>query len=271
MAKNKGLKMYKVLGIVLGICFIASCMGVAPGKILAGGEDKEITGNRGYLVGGPSAGEEVKKKTKVKRQRGKLEIIEQKVTEFGKHIETYNEKRKRIDKVVPAKKGGVAPKGYLVGTPKDEPVEMGKERGAGGFADGWDKAIANLKEFNRKIKKPYPADQSLEGTKGGYLYGEPPAEGPEPEREIARTRGLKPFEFISVLGKGVENLHSSWNTKPHRSTDKEIWGFAYPDMPKKEKKGITRHRGNPIKGIGSLIDTVGADIDKHKATAPVDK
>ena len=262
MAKYKSRKRWKVFGILFGVCFIASCVVVVYG---------ETTGNRGYLVGGPSAEEvKVKEKTRVK-SRGKLEPITTTVEEFDKHLKTYREKRKVTDKVVPAKKGDIAPKGYLVGTPKEEPIEVEKERGKGGLATGLDRAMTNLKEFNRKIKKPYPADQSLEGAKGGYLYGEPPAEEPEAERELARTRGLKPFEFINVFGKGVENLHKSWNTKPHRSTDKEIWGFTFPDMPKKGKRGITRNRGCPVRGVGSLVETVGANIEKHKAAAPVDK
>ena len=250
--------------------FIAACMIAAPAKILAGGEDKEITGNRGYLAGGPSTKEDVKVKEKKPWQesKGKLEPI----VELDEHIRTYNERRKEIDQVVPAKKGNIAPKGYLVGTPKEKLAVIEKERGTGGFAVGVDRAIENLKEFNSKIRsRPYPADQSLEGAKGGYIYGEAPAEEPEAEREIARTRGLKPLEFINVIGKGVENLHETWKIKPHRSTDKEIWGFTFPDMPKKDKNGITRHRGSPVRTIRSVIDTVGADIEKHKPLIAVDK
>lgn len=242
-------------------------------KINAGGVEKEIAGNRGYLVGGPvgKEGPEVKakeKKTRVKRQGVKPEFFKAKAAEVEKHIQAT----KTVDQSVPEKKGDIGPKGYLVGTPEEKKAVKEKERGRGGFAEGTRVAIEELKKLNRQIKnRPYPADQTVEGSKGNYIYGEPPLETEAPEKGLTRHAGLKPTEVIPSLVKGLENLHQTWNIKPARSQDKEIWGFKFPDMPKEEKKGITKHRGNPAKTTQSFIETIGADIEKHKANAPVDK
>jgi hypothetical protein len=284
MITHNSLKMRKVLGILFGFIFFNSCIIIIPADIIAGAKDNEITGNRGYLAGGPPA-EELKveeKKSGIKRNRGKLEFLktlETKTSELGEDLKDFDEKRRQIDQAIPEKKGNIAPKGYLVGTPKEKPLEA-EEKGRGGFADGFARAMEDLKEFDQKIRKPYPADQSLEGTKGNYLYGEAPAKEPEPERELVRTRGrgLGPFEVINLVGKGIEEIHNKCSIRPHRSTDRDIWGFTFPDMPEKEKKGITKHKGKPgetlrsiIDGAESLINDIGADIEEHKANAPVDK
>lgn len=267
--KYKSLIKAGVLGMVVSFFLVVTVR-----EIMAGGEakdKKEIKGNRGYLVGG-SGGKKAtveEKKHAVKRQGVKPEFFKARAAEVEKHIEAT----KTVDQAVPEKIGDIGPKGYLVGTPKEKPVKKEKiTRGKGGFADGFDKAMEEAKEFNRQVRnRPYPADQSLEGTKGSYIYGEPPAEKAPAKREIARQAGLKPQEILPALGKGIENLHKTWNIKPDRSKDKEIWGFRFPDMPREEKKGITKHRGDIGKTTGSFIEAVGADIEKHKASAPIDK
>ena len=122
---------------VFGFFFVVSCLVAVPVKVSAAEEDKEITGNRGYLVGGPSAEEEIKVKGKKPEQkrRGRLELLKTKAAELEEHIKASKE----TDKVVPAKKGDIGPKGYLVGTPKEKPFEIEKEKGKGGFAAGLSK------------------------------------------------------------------------------------------------------------------------------------
>ena len=271
--KYKSLIKAGVVGMVASFFLVVTVR-----EIMAGGEAKTIKGNKGYLVGGPGEkkAKVEEKKVKIKQHRVTPEFFKAKAAEVEKHIEAT----KTVDQAVPEKIGDIGPKGYLVGTPKEKPVKKEKiTRGKGGFAVGFDKgmtiATEELKKFNKQIKnRPYPADQSLEGTKGGYIYGEPPVEKAPAAKEIARHAGLKPTEVLPVLRQGIENLNKNLeiiHTKPHHSKDKEIWGFRFPDMPKEEKKGITKHRGDIGKTTGSFIEAVGADIEKHKASAPIDK
>lgn len=275
--RYKSLIKAGVLGVAVIFFLVATV-----GKIMAGGEDKTIKGNKGYLVGGPGekkakVGE---KKVTIKRHPVKPEFFKAKAAEVAADLEKHIEATKTVDQAVPEKIGDIGPKGYLVGTPKEKPVKKEKiTKGKGGFAVGFNKgmtiATEELNKFNKQIRnRPYPADQSLEGTKGGYIYGEPPVEKAPAKQEITRHAGLKPREVLPALGQGIENLNKNLeiiHTKPHHSKDKEIWGFRFPDMPREEKKGITKHRGDIGKTTQSFIEAVGADIEKHKTSAPIDK
>lgn len=257
----------KIVIIFLGLIFVGWGMYISAGKLIAGGVDKEITGNRGYLVGGSSGPKEIKNEPQEKH-RG---TIPEDIIEKGQSIIEQSREAKEKDSAV-SEGAGIGRRGYLVGTPKEKIQAKERQRGRGGFVKGLDKAMSDLKEFKQKFKsKPYPADQSTEGVKGSYIYGEPPLDVPELPRELARTRGMKPTDVVPLIGRGIENLNKTWAIKPHRTTDKEIWGFRFPDMPKEEKKGITKNRGDAVKTIQSFINAAGADIEEHKASAPVDK
>lgn len=269
-------KCEKFFVMFLGFFFIAYCVFLSSNEIFAGGADKELTGNRGYLKG--SAPEAVKGKGKEKIEKVKhrgatpetIKEIKEGIVEKHKEILEQSREAKEKDSAV-SEEAGIGPRGYLVGTPKEKIKAEEKKRGKGGFVRGFDRAMNDLKEFNAKFKSKSYSDKKIEGVKGNYIYGEPPAEKPEPDRELARTRGMKPIEILPLVGRGIENLHKTWTTQPHRSQDKEIWGFRFPDMPKEAKQGINKHRGDPAKTMQSFIGAVGADIEKHKAAAPADK
>lgn len=241
--KGGGKLKNKLIGIFITFSLII------PSGVLAGGLPQKTQGNRGYLVGG-AKGKKEKKDIKAERR---------KVTPQKTNIKRQLKVSKEADKSVRGNRG-IAPKGYLVGEPEPESVKtkVKRQRGRGGFVNLIDKL-----KFNKKIRKPYPADQSLEGTKGNYIYGTPPVKKPQPKKGITRHRGIKPNEILPGIVRAMENLR----TRPHHSEDREIWGFTFPDMPKKEKRGITRHRGNPVKLIQSFLD----GLKKQKVSTTVDK